>query len=102
MSQCLWRTAGINYISAFCYGGGTFVLFLFRYAIYMGLIAVLFSPGESSTQTAVVEKHQFNHDIGCVIQTERNKWNRTTDAVISGTLENLTDGPLAVELDATF
>ena len=78
------------------------MLFLFRYAIYMGLIAVLFSPGESSTQTAVVEKHQFNHDIGCVIQTERNKWNRTTDAVISGTLENLTDGPLAVELDATF
>jgi hypothetical protein len=102
MSQCLWRTAGINYI-LLLFGRCDFVL-SFRYALYIGLIAVLFafSPGESSTQTAVEEKHQFNRDIGCVIQTERNKWNRTTDAVISGTLENLTNGPLGVELDAHF
>jgi hypothetical protein len=83
---------------------GDFVLSLFRYAAYIGLLTVLtaFSPGESLAQTEVQEKHQFNHDIRCLIQTERNKWNGTTDAVISGTLENLTDGPLAMELDATF
>jgi hypothetical protein len=55
-----------------------------------------------SGQTAVEEKHKFNHNIRCEIQTERRLWNRTTEAGVSGTIENLTDGPLEMEVDPTL
>lgn len=55
-----------------------------------------------SGQTTVEENHKFNHDIRCVIQTERRQWSRNTEIVISGTIENLTDGPLELEVDPAF
>jgi hypothetical protein len=36
--------------------------------------------------------------VRCLIQTERPQWNRNTETVISGTIENLTDGPLQLEV----
>jgi hypothetical protein len=50
-------------------------------------------------QIAVEEKHKFNHDVRSVIRTERRQWNRYSETVICGTIENLTDGPLELEVD---
>jgi hypothetical protein len=60
------------------------------------------SFGGLSGQTPVEEEHKFDHNIRCVIQTERRQWNRTTEAGVSGTIENLTDGPLEMEVDPTL
>jgi hypothetical protein len=56
----------------------------------------------SIAQTRVEAKHEFSHDIKCVIRTDRPRWNRTSEAVVSGTMENLTDGPLEMEVDPVF
>src|ERR1700722_10923845 len=53
-------------------------------------------------QTRVEEKHKFNHDIRCAIQAEHRQWNRNTETTISGTIENLTDGPLELDLESAF
>jgi hypothetical protein len=37
--------------------------------------------------------------IRCLIQTERPQWNRNTETIVSGTIENLTDGPLQLEVE---
>jgi hypothetical protein len=37
--------------------------------------------------------------IRCLIQTERPQWNRNTETILSGTIENLTDGPLQLEVE---
>lgn len=58
-----------------------------------------YSSGGLSGQTVVEEKRKFNRDIRCVIQTERRKWNRQTETIISGSIENLADGPLELEVD---
>jgi hypothetical protein len=55
-----------------------------------------------SNQTRVEEKHKFNHDIRCAIQAEHRQWNRNTETIISGTIENLTDGPLELDVDPAF
>jgi len=55
-----------------------------------------------SGQTTVGDEHKFNHDVRCVIQTERRQWNRTAEAGVSGTIENLTDGMLEMEVDPTL
>ena len=68
----------------------------------LGLITALllaYGSTELPAQIPVEEKHAFNHDIRCVIQTERGQWNRTTEAVVFGTIENETDGPLELEVD---
>jgi hypothetical protein len=72
--------------------------------VHIGLISGLltYNAAQSLAQTAVEEKHQFNHDIRCVIQTERGEWNRTNKAVVSGTIENLVDGPLEMDVDPTL
>jgi hypothetical protein len=77
---------------------------LLKYGLFIGLISGLFTctATQSPAQTPPPGKHQFNRDIRCVIQTERINWNRGNEAVISGEVENLTDGPLSMELDATF
>jgi hypothetical protein len=79
---------------------GDLVLFLFRHGLWTALVTVLLAY--SSAQTAVEEKHESSHDIRCVIKTERGGWNRTTEAVISGTIENLTAGPLKIAVDPTL
>jgi hypothetical protein len=50
-------------------------------------------------QIAVKEKHQVNNDVRCVIRTEQRQWNRNGETVVSGTIENLTDGPLDLEVE---
>jgi len=68
----------------------------------LGLITALllaYGSTELPAQNPVEEKHAVNHDIRCVIQTERGQWNRTTEAVVFGTIENETDGPLELEVD---
>lgn len=55
-----------------------------------------------SGQTKVEENHKFNHDIRCAIQAEHRQWNRNTETTISGTIENLTDGPLELNVDSAF
>jgi hypothetical protein len=76
--------------------------FLSRCDVYFRVIFCLllaYSSGGLSGQKKVEEKHAFNHDIRCVIQTERRYWNRKTETILSGTIENLTDGPLELEVD---
>jgi hypothetical protein len=58
-----------------------------------------YNSGGLSGQTGVEEKHKFNRDIQCLIQTERRQWNRQSEAIISGTIENLADGPLELDVD---
>jgi hypothetical protein len=53
-------------------------------------------------QIAVKEKHKVNNDVRCVIRTEQRQWNRNGETVVSGTIENLTDGPLDLDVDSTF
>ncbi|SRR5258706_569159 len=67
--------------------------------IFVLLLRADLSSFSLSGQTRVEEKHTFNHDIRCVVQTERRQWNRNTDAIISGTIENRTEGPLELEVD---
>jgi len=37
-------------------------------------------------------------EIRCEVHTEQNLWNRNTETVITGTIVNLTDGPLQLEV----
>jgi hypothetical protein len=55
-----------------------------------------------SGQTRVEEIHKFNHDIRCAIKAEHRHWNRNTETIISGTIENLADGPLQLDADPAF
>jgi hypothetical protein len=75
---------------------------LSRRNVCLGLITCLslaYSTAELPAQIPVEEKQPLNHDIRCVIQTERGQWKRTTEAVVFGTIENETDGPLELEVD---
>jgi hypothetical protein len=78
--------------------------FLSRFHLCLGVtcLFLVYASGGLSCQTKVEEKHIFNHDVRCVIQTERRQWNRNTETIISGTMENLTDGPLELEVDPAF
>jgi hypothetical protein len=75
-------------------------LFSRKFRLCLGS-AFLLACGSTASiaQTQVEEKYELNHDIRCIIQTELPQWNLTTPAVVSGTIENLTDGPLEVEVD---
>src|ERR1700688_1569965 len=61
-----------------------------------------YSTGGLSRQTKVEEKHKFNDDILCAIQAEHRQWNRKTETIVSGTIDNLTDGPLELEVEPAF
>jgi hypothetical protein len=61
-----------------------------------------FRIGGLTRQPKVEEDHKFNHDIRCAIQTEHGHWNRNTETTISGTIENLTDGPFEANVDSVF
>ena len=50
-------------------------------------------------QTRVGDQHETNHDIRIVIHSECPYWNRTTETVVSGTVENLTDHALELSVD---
>ena len=60
------------------------------------------STGSVSGQTRVEEEHKLNHDIRCAIETEHRRWNRNAETIVSGTIENLTDGPLELYVDPAF
>jgi hypothetical protein len=73
--------------------------------ICLGVTACLllgYSTGGLSGQTRVGGNDKFNHDIRCAIQAERRQWNRNSESTISGTIENLADGPLELDVDSTF
>ncbi|HEV3254445.1 MAG TPA: hypothetical protein VG033_08555 [Candidatus Acidoferrales bacterium] len=53
----------------------------------------------SPAQITAEEKPKLAREIRCAIQTERQQWNRATEAVVTGTIENLTDGPLDLKVD---
>jgi len=75
---------------------------LFRYDVCLSVITCLllaYHSGGLSGQRTVEEKHKFNHDIRCLVQTERRRWNRNTETIIFGTIVNLTDGPLELDVD---
>jgi hypothetical protein len=50
-------------------------------------------------QVAIEEQHKFNHDIRCVIRTEHQQWDRTSETLLYGTVENLSDGPIELDVD---
>ena len=57
------------------------------------------SAAGTSAQTRVGDQDEANHDIRIVIHTECPYWNRTTETVVSGTVENLTDRALELSVD---
>jgi hypothetical protein len=75
---------------------------LSRCDVCLALIACLllaYSSGGLSSQRTVEEEHKFSHDLRCSVQTERRQWNRNTETIITGTIENLTDGRFELEVD---
>jgi hypothetical protein len=69
------------------------------------VVASLFlthSTAGLSDQTKVEENQRFNHDIGCEIQVEHRQWNRNSETAVSGTIENLNDGDLELDVNPTF
>jgi len=61
-----------------------------------------YCTGELAGQTKEEEHHKFNHDIRSKIQVEHRHWDRNSETTISGTIENLTDGPLELDVDPAF
>ena len=73
--------------------------------VWLGVAAcflLVCSAGTVPSQTRVEENHKFDHDIRCAIQAEHRRWNRNSEAIVSGTIENLTDGPLEFDVDPAF
>ncbi|MGB8493414.1 MAG: hypothetical protein WCE53_03335 [Candidatus Acidiferrum sp.] len=92
-------------IEAFLYSEGEFVHPPSQNALRVGLSAALLlacSAAGSVAQIKFGEEQKINHDVRCVIQAERRQWNRSADAVVSGTIENLTDGPLEIKVYPVF
>jgi hypothetical protein len=61
-----------------------------------------YGPGNTAAQSKVEERHAFNHDIRSEIRVEHRQWNRNSETTISGTIENLTDGSLEIDVDPAF
>ena len=70
---------------------------LLHYAVVL-MLACCAATG-AFAQTRVGDQHEHNHDIRIVIYAECPHWNRTTETVVSGTVENLTDRALELSVD---
>jgi hypothetical protein len=55
-----------------------------------------------SVQTRVLEKKAVNPNMRCTIRSESRNWNPAIPAVITGTIENLSDGPLDIAVEPTL
>jgi len=76
------------------------MLSLCRLSLFLGTyVALLFvhSP-RVFAQVAIEEQRKFNHDIRCVIRTE-HQWDRASETLLYGTVENLSNGPLELDVD---
>jgi hypothetical protein len=62
------------------------------------VLLVILNPQSSNAQVQVDETEKSTHSISCDIQTEGREWNRTAGATVLGKIENLTGGPLNVEV----
>jgi len=62
------------------------------------ILLLLLYATRSGAQLPIEPRETPDHSIRCTIQTERQKWSRSADAVVVGKIENLTDEPLELEL----
>lgn len=71
--------------------------------VHAGLALLLVSHAAGlSAQTRVLEKKAVNPNIRCTIRSESRNWNPAVPAVITGTIENLSDGPLDIAVEPTL
>lgn len=76
-----------------------------RWLFTIGATLVLLLPFQVAplnSQTPVVEKKSPNPDIRCSIEVDNREWKREGTALITGTIENLLDGPLEVAVTPTL
>jgi len=68
-----------------------------EFYVRLGIGLLLFAhPSGSYAQTKVEPKRESNLALRCVIETDRAEWNPTAPAVVTGKVENLSDGPLEI------
>jgi hypothetical protein len=63
---------------------------------------LLFQVALLNPQTRVFEKKSQNADIRCTIEVESREWKRDGQTAITGTIENLVDGPLDIPVAPTL
>jgi hypothetical protein len=73
------------------------------FLVHAGLALLMVSHSAGlSAQTIVFEKKAANPNIRCTIRSESHDWNPSVPAVITGTIENLSDGPLDIAVGPTL
>ena len=71
--------------------------------VHAGLALLLVSHAAGlSAQTRVPEMKAVNPNIRCTIRSESHNWNPAVPAVVTGTIENLSDGPLNIAVGPTL
>jgi hypothetical protein len=64
----------------------------------LGLILSLTCTNSGDSQTENARVKEVNHDIGCTIQIERQTWDSANPSVVTGKLENLSEGALDISV----
>jgi hypothetical protein len=64
----------------------------------IGIALILAARAAGMAQTRVEEHREINHNIRCTIQVEDRDWIPATPAIVHGKIENLTEGPLEIQV----
>jgi hypothetical protein len=69
---------------------------------YLGITFILAAHRIGEAQTKIEEHREINHNIRCTIQVQDREWTPTAPAIVSGKVENLTEGSLEVRVQPTL
>jgi len=66
--------------------------------VLLCVVAVLPQPQLATSQDKVQEHRTASHKVGCTVHVQDFQWTPTAPAIVSGNVENLTEGPLEISL----
>jgi hypothetical protein len=72
------------------------------FLIHLELALLLFSHAVGLSGQTIPESNGVNPNIRCTIRSESRNWNPSVPSIITGTIENLSDGPLDIAVQPTF
>lgn len=64
----------------------------------IGVTLILVASVVGMAQTRVEEHRRINHNIRCTVEVQDREWIPAAPAIVSGKIENLSEGPLEIQV----
>jgi len=64
----------------------------------IGVTLILVAGAVGMAQTRVEEHRRINHNIRCTVEVQDREWVPAAPAIVSGKIENLSEGPLEIQV----